>query len=758
MSSLTRLTRTTSGRIRAPLWILGLLLCLTLIFSLHSPKPGAGTAPAKEPVEGLRQNSATPPAFQMTPYNFMINENVAGVIGTVSATDGDGDTLVYSIAQAGTDAGITINTSTGALSTTGLNHEETETITFNVSVNDSDGVNDGHTSTESVTVTVNDVNERPRFTGSENYWGMGDFPSSPHTLFSRRSLRLEMEPESGALFEDPDEGDELSYSVWYSVSTADIATEATDPLITWSSEGSVVTLIGGRTEDSSEGRGGLLDDTNLIIYATDNAGLRAWWPTAEIPEGKTSDDFDNGNLLVTNIFVYVDPEPVIVPEELDKLYLANDHSAGWKLYPFGDDMDPRSERGSGGVRWEKPTGNPTNLNCDGFSISNWTASSYEDASDFNLSSDGLLTLAKDTTYAAPHDTNTDNSYKVRLVTRVNSVESTGNITFGCDHDTKAITVEVLDIPPPILDPELPSIEDDDDISGTGTLDTSDWFASEDTVTPELQAEVLAGEDTVVSINEDGEVVVTYTGDNEDGEDVTIRVFTFTDRVVPASRTFDIKAYPTQIATPSTSPPTTQPPAPPPPAPAPLPPPPAPRGDRFIDIATNTHRTNINALADLGITRGCNPPENTRYCPNRSVTRGEMATFLTRAFRLANTLQNLFEDDDDTTHEVNINRLAAAEITRGCNPPDNTEYCPFRAVTRAEMATFLVRGLNLTQEGDREFEDIEESVHQGNILLLAEAGITRGCNPPDNTEFCPERAVNRGEMATFIVRANEIFNS
>jgi hypothetical protein len=39
---------------------------------------------------------------------------------------------------------------------------------------------------------------------------------------------------------------------------------------------------------------------------------------------------------------------------------------------------------------------------------------------------------------------------------------------------------------------------------------------------------------------------------------------------------------------------------------------------------------IAALAQAGITRGCNPPTNDRYCPDDNVTRGQMAAFLTRA--------------------------------------------------------------------------------------------------------------------------------
>ncbi|MDH4307732.1 MAG: S-layer homology domain-containing protein [Acidimicrobiia bacterium] len=37
-----------------------------------------------------------------------------------------------------------------------------------------------------------------------------------------------------------------------------------------------------------------------------------------------------------------------------------------------------------------------------------------------------------------------------------------------------------------------------------------------------------------------------------------------------------------------------------------------------------------ALAAAGVTRGCNPPVNDRFCPAEPVTRGQMAAFLHRA--------------------------------------------------------------------------------------------------------------------------------
>lgn len=42
-----------------------------------------------------------------------------------------------------------------------------------------------------------------------------------------------------------------------------------------------------------------------------------------------------------------------------------------------------------------------------------------------------------------------------------------------------------------------------------------------------------------------------------------------------------------------------------------------------------HNPNIQAIADAGITTGCNPPTNDNYCPKDTVTREQMASFLAR---------------------------------------------------------------------------------------------------------------------------------
>ena len=119
----------------------------------------------------------------------------------------------------------------------------------------------------------------------------------------------------------------------------------------------------------------------------------------------------------------------------------------------------------------------------------------------------------------------------------------------------------------------------------------------------------------------------------------------------------------------------------------------PPGGTFLDDDNSPHQGAIEAIAAAGITRGCNPPLNDHFCPRDSVTRGQMAAFLVRALDLPATTETPFTDTTGVFFD-DINRLAAAGITRGCNPPSNDRYCPNSPVTREQMATFLARGLDL----------------------------------------------------------------
>jgi hypothetical protein len=131
----------------------------------------------------------------------------------------------------------------------------------------------------------------------------------------------------------------------------------------------------------------------------------------------------------------------------------------------------------------------------------------------------------------------------------------------------------------------------------------------------------------------------------------------------------------------------------------------------------------------------------------------MAAFLVRALGLPAGPPNRFVDTDTSLFQDDIDRIAAAGITLGCDPPTNERFCPDDPITRGQMAAFLVRayGYTGTGGGDR-FVDDNGSVFEGDIDRLAAAGVTLGCNPPANDRFCPNDPVRRDEMASLLGRA------
>lgn len=177
-------------------------------------------------------------------------------------------------------------------------------------------------------------------------------------------------------------------------------------------------------------------------------------------------------------------------------------------------------------------------------------------------------------------------------------------------------------------------------------------------------------------------------------------------------------------------------------------------NHFHDDESSVFHSDIEWLANTGITKGCNPPINDKYCPDSNVTRGQMAAFLVRALNLTDrSIGDVFTDDDDSVFEADIEKLATAGITKGCNPPANDKFCPDAKVRREVMAAFLVRALHYTDDGGGDlFIDDDGSIFEADIDKLATAGVTRGCNPPDNDKFCPTRNVTRGQMAAFLHRA------
>ncbi len=177
------------------------------------------------------------------------------------------------------------------------------------------------------------------------------------------------------------------------------------------------------------------------------------------------------------------------------------------------------------------------------------------------------------------------------------------------------------------------------------------------------------------------------------------------------------------------------------------------GGHFIDDNGNLHEANIEAIAIQGITLGCNI-ERTAYCPDLELNRAQMASLLARAFDLPPGPDGFADVSETNVHSASISALATAGITQGCAAGANL-FCPWDPVSRAQMASFLARALELDPDPNIQFDDVNEaSTHGANITAIAGAGITLGCEATGQS-FCPENIVTRSQMASFLARGLEL---
>jgi hypothetical protein len=171
---------------------------------------------------------------------------------------------------------------------------------------------------------------------------------------------------------------------------------------------------------------------------------------------------------------------------------------------------------------------------------------------------------------------------------------------------------------------------------------------------------------------------------------------------------------------------------------------------FFDDEGSVHEPNIDAIANAGITKGCNPPANDMFCPGRRVTRGQMAAFLRRLLALPDAGVDYFTDDGGSTFEGDINALTAAGIGFGCT---TTRFCPSGYLSRGEMAEFMVRAFDFDNPASTDFFiDDTGSPFETSINALRANNITLGCNQTASNRFCPSSTLIRAQMASFLARA------
>jgi glucose/arabinose dehydrogenase len=174
---------------------------------------------------------------------------------------------------------------------------------------------------------------------------------------------------------------------------------------------------------------------------------------------------------------------------------------------------------------------------------------------------------------------------------------------------------------------------------------------------------------------------------------------------------------------------------------------------FLDVPqANPFHGDVEKIFRLAITAGCG---GGNYCPSSSVTREQMAVFLLKSEHGSAyqppACTGVFGDVPCPSQYANwIERLFAEGITAGCGGGD---YCPTMPVLRQQMAVFLLK----TEHGPSYvppactgiFTDVPCPSQYANwIEQLHNEGVTAGCGGGD---YCPTAPVQRGQMATFLVR-------
>lgn len=156
--------------------------------------------------------------------------------------------------------------------------------------------------------------------------------------------------------------------------------------------------------------------------------------------------------------------------------------------------------------------------------------------------------------------------------------------------------------------------------------------------------------------------------------------------------------------------------------------PGPLAGAFFDDEGSVHEPAIEWLAAAGITEGC---DRYRYCPGEKVTRAQAAVFLARAFDLV-------------PEDGSAGAPGFTDVDSAARPRD--------PITRGELAAMLARALDLPPGRSGDFADVAPGAVAEAASALAAAGITRGCSADPEPRFCPDDHLTRAQMASLLMRA------
>lgn len=174
--------------------------------------------------------------------------------------------------------------------------------------------------------------------------------------------------------------------------------------------------------------------------------------------------------------------------------------------------------------------------------------------------------------------------------------------------------------------------------------------------------------------------------------------------------------------------------------------------QFADVYGNVHRHAIDCIARYRLSNGTT---HSRYAPARTVTRGQLASFLVRLLERSGAAlppaSSVYSDIAGNAHAGAVNKLRAAGLVEGTS---ETTFEPDSPVTRGQTAAMLVAayeraaGEGVTASRDW-FTDDGGSRHQDAINEAAQAGFVTGLSA---SRYAPDRGIRRDQVASSLARA------
>jgi len=168
--------------------------------------------------------------------------------------------------------------------------------------------------------------------------------------------------------------------------------------------------------------------------------------------------------------------------------------------------------------------------------------------------------------------------------------------------------------------------------------------------------------------------------------------------------------------------------------------------QFVDVKPGTAQAQaIENLVNLNITGGISA---TQFAPKKSVTRAEAANFIVKALQLdtSKVPTTTFKDTQKHWAKNAIAKMVELKIMSGYS---DTKFGPNDTLTRGQMAKILASAFNLkATTSTNPFKDVKGSPFEPYILAVYENGIAAGLTKDTYGVNSP---VTREQMALFLNR-------